>query len=65
MHKKWPMIIFFGFILGAWFFMSCHGPRSAENYNVLLITIDTLRADHLGCYGYKNIKTPNIDVLAR
>jgi len=32
--------------------------------NVLVITIDTLRADHLGCYGYKNIHTPNIDALA-
>jgi arylsulfatase A-like enzyme/Tfp pilus assembly protein PilF len=32
--------------------------------NVVIITIDTLRADHLGCYGYKNIKTPNIDALA-
>lgn len=32
--------------------------------NVVLITIDTLRADHLGCYGYKDIKTPNIDGLA-
>jgi arylsulfatase A-like enzyme len=32
--------------------------------NVLLITIDTLRADHLGCYGYQRIHTPNIDQLA-
>src|SRR5712692_4206032 len=32
--------------------------------NVVLITIDTLRADHLGCYGYKQVKTPNIDGLA-
>jgi arylsulfatase A-like enzyme/Tfp pilus assembly protein PilF len=32
--------------------------------NVVLITIDTLRADHVGCYGYKQIKTPNIDGLA-
>src|SRR5579864_958083 len=32
--------------------------------NVIVITIDTLRADHLGCYGYKQIKTPNIDALA-
>jgi len=32
--------------------------------NVILVTIDTLRADHLGCYGYKQIKTPNIDALA-
>ncbi len=32
--------------------------------NVVLITIDTLRADHVGCYGYQQIKTPNIDALA-
>ena len=32
--------------------------------NVVIITIDTLRADHLGCYGYKDIKTPNIDALS-
>jgi len=32
--------------------------------NVVFITIDTLRADHLGCYGYKRIHTPNIDALA-
>lgn len=33
--------------------------------NVFLITIDTLRADHLGCYGYSEIKTPAIDSLAK
>src|SRR5713226_1628710 len=32
--------------------------------NVVVVTIDTLRADHLGCYGYKQIRTPNIDALA-
>jgi arylsulfatase A-like enzyme/Tfp pilus assembly protein PilF len=32
--------------------------------NVLLIIVDTLRADRLGCYGYKNIETPTIDALA-
>lgn len=32
--------------------------------NVIVITIDTLRADHLGCYGDKQIRTPNIDALA-
>ena len=35
------------------------------SYNVLLITLDTTRADHLGCYGYKPAKTPNLDKLAR
>ena len=34
-------------------------------YNVLVITADTLRSDHLGAYGYKNIRTPVIDELAR
>src|SRR5438067_8637984 len=32
--------------------------------NVVFITIDTLRPDHLGCYGDKQIHTPNIDALA-
>ena len=32
--------------------------------NVVFITIDTLRADHLGCYGYKEIRTPHLDALA-
>jgi choline-sulfatase len=37
---------------------------SASHPNVLLITIDTLRADHLGCYGDRTIRTPNLDALA-
>jgi arylsulfatase A-like enzyme/Flp pilus assembly protein TadD len=32
--------------------------------NILLITIDTLRADHLGCYGSKTVRTPAADALA-
>ncbi len=32
--------------------------------NVLLITIDCLRVDHLGCYGYEKITSPHIDALA-
>jgi arylsulfatase A-like enzyme/Tfp pilus assembly protein PilF len=38
--------------------------RGPAQYNVLLISIDTLRPDHLGCYGYEHIETPNIDRLA-
>jgi arylsulfatase A-like enzyme len=33
--------------------------------NVLLITVDTLRADHLGSYGFTGAHTPNLDQLAR
>jgi arylsulfatase A-like enzyme len=32
--------------------------------NVILISLDTLRADHLGCYGYPKNTSPNIDLLA-
>jgi arylsulfatase A-like enzyme len=32
---------------------------------LLLITVDTLRADHLGCYGYRHATSPRIDQLAR
>jgi arylsulfatase A-like enzyme/Flp pilus assembly protein TadD len=32
--------------------------------NVVVFTIDTLRADHVGCYGYQQIRTPSIDGLA-
>jgi arylsulfatase A-like enzyme/tetratricopeptide (TPR) repeat protein len=33
--------------------------------NLLFITIDTLRADHVGVYGATNVATPNLDRLAR
>jgi len=38
--------------------------RAKSPDGVLLITIDTLRADHLGCYGYRGA-TPAIDALAK
>lgn len=39
-------------------------PQTLHQTNVLLITIDTLRADYLGSYGRKGISTPQIDSLA-
>jgi arylsulfatase A-like enzyme len=36
-----------------------------EPFNVIIIAVDTLRADHLGCYGYSRDTSPNIDTLAR
>jgi len=32
--------------------------------NIILISIDTLRADHLGCYGYERPTSPTLDQLA-
>lgn len=35
-----------------------------ERCNVVLISFDTVRADHVGAYGYKRPTTPNVDALA-
>ncbi len=40
------------------------GPGSARGFNLLLVTLDTTRADALGCYGARNAGTPNLDALA-
>ena len=52
--------------------LACRGPRDAKpgasarpavagnRLNVLLITIDTLRADHLGAYGYRRATSPRM-----
>jgi arylsulfatase A-like enzyme len=39
--------------------------RPAQRPNILLIGIDTLRADHVGCLGYGKDTTPTLDRLAR
>jgi len=37
----------------------------ARQPDVFLVTIDTLRADHVHCYGYQNVETPALDGLAK
>jgi len=39
-------------------------PLDVSELNILFFTLDTTRADHLGCYGYDRAETPNIDRLA-
>jgi arylsulfatase A-like enzyme/Flp pilus assembly protein TadD len=39
--------------------------RAPPPTNLLLVTLDTTRGDHLGCYGYASAHTPNLDALAR
>ena len=44
--------------------VACACGRPAKPPNVLLIVVDTLRADHLGCYGYARNTSPRIDRFA-
>src|ERR1043165_95420 len=47
---------------------SLAGERAAQKVSqpdVYLVTIDTLRADHVHCYGYESIQTPALDALAK
>jgi arylsulfatase A-like enzyme len=44
--------------------VSCRSADETPASNVVLITIDTLRADHLGAYGFAHDTSPNIDALA-
>jgi len=56
-----------GSLLSALIAASCSGglePQDRSRPNVVLITIDTLRRDHLSCYGYKHRTTPFLDRLA-
>jgi len=42
-----------------------HQKKKLRSLNVVLITIDTLRADRLSCYSNKYVQTPNLDGLAQ
>ncbi|MBE7559397.1 sulfatase-like hydrolase/transferase [bacterium] len=44
--------------------LGAHGAASATPYNVLWLTGESLRPDHLGCYGYDKPTSPRIDALA-
>lgn len=41
-----------------------NSPGSLSGANVLIVSMDTTRADHIGCYGNDGIKTPTLDALA-
>ena len=50
-------------VAGVALLAGCH-PERTTSKGLLLISIDTLRADHLGCYGYGRDTSPFIDSLA-
>lgn len=50
--------------LACWFNPVLYTPQQ-NTRNIILISLDTLRPDHLGCYGYSRDTSPNIDSLAK
>jgi arylsulfatase A-like enzyme len=44
---------------------ACSKPEPPRPKNVILILVDTLRADHLGAWGYSRPTSPNVDAFAR
>ncbi len=61
------LILFVLFVAFAGIYPSSHskGKREAEGMNLLIITLDTMRADRIGAYGYEKANTPHLDDLAR
>jgi membrane-anchored protein YejM (alkaline phosphatase superfamily) len=62
-YKLW--FIFLGLMIMASLLFLLSGAISVKGPNIIFITIDALRPDHLGCYGYKRDTSPNIDKLAK
>ncbi|MBN2370120.1 MAG: sulfatase [Vicinamibacteria bacterium] len=65
--RKWTTISVGAVMVaaGGFLLLRQHHPRlSFKGYNVVMVSVDTLRADHLGCYGYPRDTSPTIDALA-
>lgn len=62
---KLSRLLLGGLLAAATSLASERGTQKASHPDVFLVTIDTLRADHVHCYGYENIQTPALDGLAK
>lgn len=60
-----PALAFLGLNLGAGILGLQAKAALRDRPNVIFIMVDTLRADHVGCYGYDVPVTPNIDRFAQ
>jgi len=73
MKKALPVLIIIAVVAICWFLRYGEHERTGPvNTNlpdkidtIVLISIDTIRADHMSCYGYKHRTTPNIDKMAK
>lgn len=68
MKKKYFILGFITIVLFMFIFLNyCNKKEkySCMDCNIILVSIDTLRADHLGCYGYIRNTSPNIDKFSK
>ncbi|HUU05673.1 MAG TPA: sulfatase-like hydrolase/transferase [Patescibacteria group bacterium] len=65
MQKRVSAEIIFIVLLAIAIIPCCRQKNAMERMNVLVITIDTMRADHVGFYGDKKAQTPVLDDLCR
>ncbi|HEX3528260.1 MAG TPA: sulfatase-like hydrolase/transferase [Thermoanaerobaculia bacterium] len=66
MRRTWGPILLAALLAAALTY--CHGGNASGPFPgapIVLISIDTLRSDHLPAYGYKGVETPAIDALRR
>jgi arylsulfatase A-like enzyme/Flp pilus assembly protein TadD len=61
--SRWTLLCA-AIVFSAAIFGGCRSSKP-QRPNILLITVDTLRADRVGCYGYTGGTTPNVDALAK
>ena len=52
-------------VIGTFFILKDRNKKDSRLINVMIMVIDALRPDHLGCYGYERNTSPNIDRLAK
>jgi choline-sulfatase len=66
-HGSWLMAIAISLQPSALSLGCARAPQPSQSRarSVVLITVDTLRADRLGAYGYARARTPNLDALAQ
>lgn len=62
--KLSPKVVIFT-VLASTQLSAATAPSRSPRPNIVLLTIDTVRADHVGCYGATGVSTPMLDSLAR
>ncbi|MFC1658047.1 sulfatase [Candidatus Omnitrophota bacterium] len=63
--KFFKKLIFMGVITLVFIFIRANLKQDLNKPNIILITVDALRSDHLSCYGYSRGTSHNIDELAQ